>query len=122
MFKKLKNIRLRPLLSHILVTLAYPAAKAVTAANNRLQVFTDAVTIIALILIIGGVIYSMVLHGDYDLSGYVFNRGIGKEQKKKDYGTYKKDRKQRREEAFNYPLFLGFVYLLASVCVAYLIL
>ena len=122
MFKRLKYIRLRHLLSHMIVTLAYPAVKTVASPNNRLQVFTDAVTIIALILIIGGVIYSMVLHGDYDLSGYVFNRGIGKEKQKKSFEAYKKDQKQRREEAFNYPLFLGIVYLLASVVVSYLIL
>ena len=121
MFKKLKNIRLQPLLSHLIVTLAYPAVRAAAAQQNRLQVFTDAVTIISLILLVGGVIYSMVLHGDYDITGYVFNRGYGKE-KKKDFDAYKADQKERRAEAFNYPLFLGIVYLIASAAVAYLVL
>ena len=122
MFKKLKNIRLRTLLSHIIVTLIYPAARALTTTGNRLQIFTDSMTIIALVLLIGGVIYSMVLHGDYDISGYVLNRGIGKDQKKKGFAAYRKDQKERREEAFNYPLFLGLVYLLAAAVIAYLIL
>lgn len=122
MLKRLKNIRLRPMLSHIIITLAYPVVRAVTASHNRLQLFTDAMTIIALVLIIGGVVYSSVLHGDYDISGYVLNRGMGKRKKTQDYGAYREDRKKKQEESFNYPLFLGIVYLLVSVFIAYLIL
>lgn len=122
MFKRLKNIRWRPMLSHIIITLAYPVARAVTASRNRLQLFTDAMTIIALILIVGGVIYSSVLHGDYDISGFVLNRGMRKRKETQDFGAYKEDRKKKQEESFNYPLFLGIVYLLASAFIAYLIL
>ena len=121
MLKKLKNIRLRPLISHVLITLAYPAVRAVTSPTNKLLVFTDAMTIIALVLIIGGVVYSTVLHGDYDISGFVLNRGAKKEMKQ-DFAAYQDDRKKRRAEAFNYPLFLGIVYIIASAIIAYLLL
>ena len=118
MFNKLKRIRLRPLLSHIVITLCYPVVRAATTPQNRLLVFTDAITIIALVLIIGGVVYSTILHGDYDISGFLLNRGIVKDEEKTDYKTYKKDQKKKREELFNYPLFLGIVYLVAAGVIA----
>lgn len=121
MFKKLKNIRLRPMISHLIVTLAYPAVRAATADSNRLQLFTDAMTITALVLVIGGVVYSSILHGDYDISRFVFDRGARKE-KKESFAAFKQNQKQKRAEAFNYPLFLGIVYLLAAAFIVYVIL
>ena len=42
---KFKNIRLRPLLVHLAVTLLYPVFRAVIAEDHKLLVFTDAITI-----------------------------------------------------------------------------
>ena len=117
MFRRMKNIRLRPLLVHMIITLSYPAVKAFVSPGARLRIFTDAVTYIALVLVIGGIIYAMVLHGDFDISGFVFKRGARKN--KQTFEAYMADRKAKREEAFNYPLFLGLVYLAGALVIAY---
>lgn len=131
MIKKLKNIRPSLLLVHMIITLGYPAAKAFTAAGNRLLIFTDAMTVIGLILVILGVVYSMVLHGDFDLSSFFLQRGVksltsrlfsgraAEAEPKKDITEFMQDAREAREESFNYPLFLGIVYLLAAAVIAY---
>ena len=116
--KKFKNINIRVLISHLIVTLAYPAVKAYVSESSRLLVFTDAVTVIAYILIIGGIVYSLYLHGDFDISGFFLKRGM-KSDENKNFDTYMTDRKEKREAAFNYPLFLGIVYLVAAVVISY---
>ena len=105
------------LLAHVLVTLAYPAARALTAPQNRLLVFTDAMTIIAMVLLVCGIVYALIFRGDFDISGFAFIRGL--RGGGKNYEAYKADRKQEREEAFNYPLFLGILYLLAAAVIAW---
>lgn len=118
MLKRLKNIKARPMVSHVLITLAYPAARAVTAPEQKLLLFTDALTIIAVIMLIGGVIYGFVLHGDFDISGFVLRRGRRTPQDF-SYQKYKQEQEQKREDAFNYPLFLGILYLLVALVIAY---
>jgi len=118
MFKRFKNIRWRPLLVQMIVTLAYPAVKAYISAYNRLLIFTDSMTIVAMVLIIGGIVYAFVLHGDFDISGFVMKRGIRRDSQQ-TFEAYMADRKEKREEAFNYPLFLGVVYIAAALAIAY---
>ena len=132
MFKRFRNIRIRPLVSHLIVTLGYPVARTIVAGSNRLQLFTDAMTIIAVILLIGGVVYGLVLHGDFDISGFVLKRGMRRgirhpdmqdlREKPQSFDAYMAEKKEKREEAFNYPLFLGIVYILAAIFIAYVIL
>ena len=113
-----KKPKLRPLLSHLVITLGYPAARALTAPDRRLLRFTDAITITALVLLIGGMIYSMILHGDFDISSFVFRRGAQKEMKQ-DFRAYKAEREEKRAEAFNYPLYLGLAYLALAAILAW---
>ena len=117
----IKNLNLRVLLTHIIITLGYPAAKAFVTEGNKLQVFTDAMTIIAMVLLIGGVVYALILHGDYDIAGFIVKRGANSKEEL-NYQSYKKEQKEKREEAFNYPLFLAIVYLIASAIISYCIL
>ena len=105
------------LLVHVLVTLAYPAARALTEPQNRLLLFTDAMTIIAIVLLVCGIVYALILRGDFDISGFAFLRGL--RGGGKNYDAYKADRQKEREEAFNYPLFLGILYLLAAAVIAW---
>ena len=121
MFKRLKNIRLRGLLPHLIVTLAYPAVKAYMSESHRLLIFTDSMTIIAAVLIIGGIIYSAFLHGDFDISAFVIRRGIRKDAQQ-SFQEYKAEKEEKREEAFNYPLFLGIIYLAAAAVIAWVFL
>ena len=118
MLKHLRKIRLRPLISHIIVTLGYPAVKAFISESNRLLIFTDALTIVAIVLLIGGILYALVLHGDFDISGFVFKRGR-REEVKQSFAEYMNEIKERRKEAFNYPLFLSIVYLIIAAIIAY---
>ena len=121
MFKRFKNIQLRPLLSHLIITLIYPVVKACISERNKLLVFTDALTIAAGILVIGGVIYAMILHGDFDISGYLMKRGVQKEPTQ-TYYAYLYDVYAKREGAFNYALFLGLVYIAAAAILGYAVI
>ena len=131
MFKRMKNIRPSMLISHLIITLVYPLAAALRAEQNRLLVFTDAMTIVSLLLVIVGIIYSLVLHGDFDVSNYYLQhsgRSIARRfavrrgaqmQQEEDIAKFISDAREKREGEFNYPLFLGIVYLLAAVIIAY---
>ena len=71
---RFKNIKPQTLLTHVIVTLLYPLARVVMASSRRLLIFTDCLTIVAAILLIAGVVYSLYLHGDFDISSYVMRR------------------------------------------------
>lgn len=119
MFRRFKNIKVKYLIIHLIVTLAYPAARAITATKNKLQFFTDAITIIGILLILIGVFYSFYLHGDFDRTSYVFQRSLSRGGIVKPYEAYQADSKQRREDGFNYPLYLGILYIIVSAILAY---
>ena len=119
MFRSGKKPKPGTLLAHLLVTLAYPAARALRAPEgSRLLVFTDTLTIIAMVLLVCGVVYALILRGDLDISEYIFSRGLARGGK--SFEAWKADKKEEREEAFNYPLFLGIVYLIVSAVIAWL--
>lgn len=118
--KRFKNIKPQTLLTHAVVTLLYPFARAVMASSQRLLIFTDCMTIVAAILLIAGVIYSLYLHGDFDISSYVMRRARSNAPKQ-TFEAYKANQKERREASFNYPLFLGVVYMAAALFIAYVI-
>ena len=117
MFKRFKNIKLWVIVAHLIVTLAYPAIKASISEYNRLMIFNDALTIVGLILIVIGLFYSFALHGDFDRVKYVFLRGMNRESSR--YENYNRNSEQKREDSFNYPLFLGIIYVVVSIIVAY---
>ena len=76
------------------------------------------VAIVAAILLIAGVVYSLYLHGDFDISSYVMRRARSNAPKQ-TFEAYKANQKERREASFNYPLFLGAVYMAAALFIAY---
>lgn len=115
--KRFKNLKPQTLLTHVIVTLLYPLARAIIASSQRLLIFLDSLTIIAAILLIAGIIYSLYLHGDFDISSYVMRRARSNAPKQ-SFETYKANQKERREASFNYPLFLGIVYIVLSYLVA----
>ena len=114
---RFKNIKPQTLLTHVIVTLLYPLARVVMVSSQRL-VFTDCLTIVAAILLIAGVVYSLYLHGDFDISSYVMRRARSNAPKQ-TFEVYKANQKERREASFNYPLFLGAVYMAAALFIAY---
>ena len=121
MFKRFKNIKLTALIGHLVVTLAYPAVRSARAEGNRLLLFTNALTIISLLLIVVGIFYSFILHGDLDRARYTFSRGLTNGIVK-PFDVYEKEVKKDREDAINYPLWLGILYLIVSAVLAYCVL
>lgn len=129
MIEKLKKIKPSILIAQLIITLAYPAVRAFTGTGNRLLVFTDALTIVALVLLIVGIIYSMVLRGYLDISSYFMQRGIrsfkfferrsSEQSKNQSIGEFLQENRDRRADAFNYPLFLGVLYLIVTIVIAY---
>ena len=120
MLHKFKNLKWKTLLIYVFVTMIYPVAKALIS-DKKLLVFCDVLAIIGAILLGAGVIYSLILHGDFDLASFSFLRGRYANLAP-SYETYLKDRKEKREDAFNYPLFLGIVYLVISAFIGYVLL
>ncbi len=128
-----RKIKIRVLITHLIVTLLYPIFRAVSSESNKMLVFIDSLTIIALVLIIGGVIYALFLHGDFDISGYLLRRGMSRgnkrfqrksaepEEPKMNYYTYLANLYEKREEAYNYPLLIGILYLIISYGVSWII-
>ncbi len=128
-----KKIRIRVLITHLVVTLLYPVFRAVSSESNKMLVFIDSLTIIGLVLIIGGIIYALFLHGDFDISGYLLRRGMTRrnrrfqtkdgepEEPKMNYYTYLANLYEKREEAYNYPLLIGILYLIISYGVSWII-
>ena len=117
---RFRNIQPRLLGIHLLVTVAYPIARTVVAEEKKLLILTDALPITGLILIIAGVMYALYLKGDFDISRFVFLRGARRKgEEAKPFQAFQADQKEKREAAFNYPLFLGILYLAASVILAW---
>lgn len=115
-FGSFKCIKLRTMLIAVPVTLAYPIIKAIISKTNRLMVFSDTLFITSLVLLLLGVLFTFSRFGDFDITRYVFRRGIDKNTK--SYDEYKKDREYQRSETFNYPLFFGLIYLLTAGIIA----
>jgi hypothetical protein len=117
MKKRLRKIKPAVLLTHVLITLGYPVMRGITAESGKLLAFTDALTIFGCVLLIAGVVYALYLRGDFDISSFEVRRGVKKGSK--SFDAYMSDRKERRDAAFNYPLFLGGMYVLISIILAY---
>ena len=90
----------------------------VAPARTRRTPLIIAAAVLAAILLIAGVVYSLYLHGDFDISSYVMRRARSNAPKQ-TFEAYKANQKERREASFNYPLFLGAVYMAAALFIAY---
>ncbi len=120
MLKRFKNMKWNILLLHVVITMAYPLVKTLMAEGNRLLIFSDILTIVAGILLVAGIVYSLALHGDFDIAGYTFRRGF-RNAPKETYDAYRKKLKEKREDAFNYPLFVGLLYIAIALFIAYVL-
>ena len=112
LFESFKNIKPRTLAVAVPVTLAYPVIRAAAAETDRMRIFSDALLIISLVLILFGVLFSFYKKGDFDIMSYMLRRSA--EKNVKPYEEFKKDRDDERRKIFNYPLWLGIVYLIAA--------
>jgi len=115
--KRFRNIKPAPLITNVLITVAYPLARAIRAEGNKLTVFLDALTIISFILMILGVFYHLYLKGDFDRVQYAMRPMQFRVQK--PFDAYQEDVKEDHEKGFNYPLWLGLVYFFGSAIVGF---
>ena len=106
-----KNLKIKTLLTNLLICLAYPLIKAYVS-TNKLLIFSDTCVIIAFLCLLFGVINSLILHGDYDVASYIMQRTINKSNQ--NYDNYKKDKEEKRKDSFNYPLLCGFILIMIS--------
>ena len=121
MFKRFKNIKVNVLIPYLIITLAYPLYKALSTGKLQLHVLSDVLFIFGLILCLIGVGYNFYLKGDFDITSFVFRKGTDKNMNK-TFAAFTQDSKEKRENSFNYPLFLGILYILVSAFIAYVFL
>ena len=110
-----KNLKIKTLIINLLIALAYPVLKFVTS-KNRLLAFSDACVIIGLFLIVVGVATWLSLKGDFDITGYITNRALKKEDR--DFDIYMKDQIEKRKDSFNYPILCAIILFILSFITA----
>ena len=108
---KFANFRLDHFITNMIVVLLYPLYRYVSN-NNSLLAFSDACFIIGLFLLIVGIVLILYGHGDFDITGYIASRAIGKNQE--DFDTYIANQQEKRKDSFNYPLLCGLILLVIS--------
>ena len=107
-----KNLKIKPLLINLGICFAFPIIKAYVE-TNKILVFSNTCTIIGLLCLLFGIINSLVLHGDYDITSYIMHRTLNKNNKQ-NYDSYKKDKEEKRKDSFNYPLLCGIILIIIS--------
>jgi len=119
MKKILKRFKLSYFLPNIIVSGAFPFIFAMRAPKaERLLKFTNALTIVGLIMIIFGVIYHLYLKGDFDITQYLAKRSMDAKNTK-PFDAYMEDKEDKKKELFNYPLLVGFLFIGISVVITY---
>ena len=108
-----RNFKLSGFLPNFIIAMAYPAVRALSSEASRLLHLVNAMTVIGLVMIILGVLYNLVLKGDFDITRFIADRAMKHTQK--GYKAYKEDREDEREGSFNYPLFVGIILIAASI-------
>ena len=98
-----RSFRLRQFLYYLFPALLYPVYAWISAEENRkLLKFIDALTIMGLVFLIIGVLFSLIRHGDFDIMEYVAKRSLRKGDVK-PFKAFKEDKKENRKDSFNYP-------------------
>ena len=107
----IKNFNFRIFITNLIIDLLYPILKAVSSKNGLLA-FSDACLIIGLFLVIVGMANWLFLKGDFDITAYIAERSMKKENR--DFDVYMEDQKIKRKDSFNYPLLCAIILFLLS--------
>lgn len=121
MLRQLNKVHPRVLLTYVLVSLVILVVRAVIAQNGRLYSFTNTLTVIGLILTVAGIFYAMDLRGEYNLFGWtnLTNRLRKQKDGTQRFQEFREAMTETENAHFNYPLFLGILYLIVSAVIAY---
>ncbi len=109
---RLRSFRLRNFLVYLSAALVYPVIVLVTA-ENRLLKFIDSLTVVGLVMIILGVVFSLIGHGDFDIISYVAQRSAARGHFK-SFAAFREDQEEKRKDSANYPLLTGILFLVAA--------
>lgn len=112
---RFRSFRLRDFLYHLIPALVYPVY-ALVSSGRKLVKFIDALTIVGFILLVLGVVLSLIRHGDYDISEFVIRRSVNKGDYK-PFRAFKDDKREKRKDSMNYPLFIGILFLAAAALI-----
>lgn len=137
---KFKNIKVKNLIVSVLVSFVYPITKSIIS-NNRLLVFSDTCLIIGLISLVIGLMNSLYLHGDFDITNYIAHTlvtregnnlasfltrknnllGTATKSEREDLVLFVENQKNKRKDSFNYPLFCSILLLIMSYITSLLV-
>ena len=101
---RLRSFRLRNFLVYLSAALVYPVIVLVTA---------DSLTVVGLVMIILGVVFSLIGHGDFDIISYVAQRSAARGHFK-SFAAFREDQEEKRKDSANYPLLTGILFLVAA--------
>lgn len=107
-----KAFQLKPFLTCLCAALVYPLIVLITSEKKLLK-FIDALTITGLVLLILGIVYSLIRHGDFDIMEYVSKRSFRKSEMK-PYDAFKADKNEERKNSMNYPFLVSILLLLLA--------
>lgn len=113
---KLSNFRLSSFIGNFIICIIYPIVKTIVS-DNKLLVLSDTLFIMSLVFIIGGIINSLILHGDFDITSFIARRSLSKDSNL-TFEKYKKDKQDERKGSFNYPLLVGIIVLIISYIIS----
>lgn len=109
-----RSFRLKQFFLYLLPALTYPLYAWITAEQKlKLLKFIDALTIMGFVFLVIGIIYSLIRHGDFDITEYVAKRSLRKGDVK-SYEAFKEDKKESRKDRFNYPFCICILLFLAA--------
>ena len=109
-----RSFRLKQFSFWLLPALIYPLYAWISSEPKlKLLKLTDALTVMAFVFLVIGVIYSLIRHGDFDITEYVAKRSLRKGDIT-PYNAFKEDKKESRKDSFNYPFCVCVLLFLAA--------
>ena len=116
-----RSFRFRQFISWLLPALAYPGYVWIaTEESLKLLKLIDALTVMGLVFLIIGVVFSLVHHGDFDIMEYVAKRSLRKGDIK-PFKAFKEDKKENRKDSFNYPFCVCLLLFLTAGILAFFV-
>ena len=97
---------------YLIGALLYPVFAYVSSGRQLIKLI-DALTVMGFVFLIIGIVYAMILHGDFDITEYVARRSLRKGDVK-PFQAFRDDKKEERKDRANYPFFTGVLLLLAA--------
>lgn len=111
---RLRSFCFRQFIAWMLPALAYPVYVWIaTEESLKLLKLIDALTVMGLVFLIIGVIFSLVRHGDFDIMEYVAKRSLRKGDIK-PFKAFQEDKKENRKDSCNYPFCVCVLLFLAA--------